>query len=1204
MRRFFEVVMMCSIGYATMAQSIDNAKWRLKSPNEYGTVKKVNDNIELTRGDKYPVKLVLRAYQDVIVEPQSTYQLSYQVSVEGPGDGYVTIFYGDKTGKWKSMLHLYKKQSLIKECDFTAMKFNIAVPDNVVKLRIDLRAQGQKTKVIFKDVELKLIKKEKEIALSLTDDNVILDGKLDDALWKNAEELTPFLHLGHIDQTLSVKSSAFVALKDDYLYVGYRLEEPNTENMKISSTEDVSEMENPIHIAHDDCIECFFSTDKKSYSHLIVNSAGVKYWEQVNSNNVMQSWFPTEKMDYSGDWEAKSFIGKDFWSVEMRIKLSALFGKRIGDKQTLFANFTRHRPNGNEKNHTWAAISGLRYNSLIDFPALVLTLPSLPESTQHKEQLKQVFTKRFEIPELIFAGKPIKIITQNGKKFKLGRTVEFNDKAGILNDETEKILMDAVKSARNDGTITVILERGDPFNTKLLNSNELKKLQSPEAFKLQLEPGRVTILGVSDEGILRGIATLALLTKRTHAQTEAELPAMTIYDAPRMSFRGWHISKVNDDIKQIIKLAYLLRFNKIIIRLHDFNLPSPFPFKSHPIGSKRYTTEFWIDMFNYARSLGLEPIPEFRPWGRVSYLKNMPGGKTFYVEDASLKKNKAYYRNLDVANPEAVKVVMDLQKEIIDTLKPKGFHIAMDEIHWGNTVTSPAAKAKNWKPSDWFVTAINYSYELFKANNVKLYIWGDMIDPGYNGKGIDMCGPELLARLPKDIAVMDWKYDGTKKYDADLPSIKMFVESGVETIGAPWHKTRNIPRVAHSIMSHNANGMCLTSWHPIQIKDLNPELIRSLGLMAYYSWSPEDCDLNHLQLLPDVIVHAAAYWKKADYPAENLTVLDYDGSLVSGSELAKLTGFPQDSTLDFINTPFKNYRGAYFKIFKKAGQVAALAVPGNEKYYHGTVINGEFNSELNGWKIRNKSNGTISNKNGHLKITAPSDKVFMRIFQDVPLDPEKCYSLHCRTKINGTGYGRLSTNIAYSEATWEKNTIGKNIKNKEWETCIIDLPAKCCKVRVNFSASGEGTTAWYDDVELQTKDKSLTTPNISIVVNRRAKVITFMHSTNKQDICEDLYIMERKFKDIIPGRYIICYKDNSKTDIPLIYRKNICAINDSALSCDSDLGLFGTIGERILVNIPTFTWINPLPDKVIESIEIMPGNSNKVSLLLFAVSID
>ncbi len=87
-----------------------------------------------------------------------------------------------------------------------------------------------------------------------------------------------------------------------------------------------------------------------------------------------------------------------------------------------------------------------------------------------------------------------------------------------------------------------------------------------------------------------------------------------------------------------------------------------------------------------------------------------------------------------------------------------------------------------------------------------------------------------------------------------------------------------------------------------------------------------------------------------------------------------------------------------------------------------------------------------------------------------------------------------------------------------------------------------------------------------------------------------------------PGSYVIVYADGSKAVIPLAYRVNIAAVNDPTLGRETD-GLFGTLGGSVFLNLPTYTWLNSHPGKMIKSIEIMPGNSKDMSLLVFGIAI-
>ncbi len=845
MKKCLSFTLLCLLFVGAIAQELKSSKWIAQSNNKSdGAVEIGADEIELVRGSQGAGKYMLRAYQDINVTPGTIYQFSYKIKVEGAGHGGGLIYQGNRQGKWDEKNIKYAPRK--KKCEFTEVKINLTAKADTVKFRTALLASGVNTKVTYKDIKLEPVGEQKDIVLKPSQATIKIDGKLNDSLWKDARKLSPFRVLGNVSRRTSVKNEVLLAVKDGSLYIAYRAEEPNIKGMKVSTAANVKEMQDTIGIYADDCVETFISTDQKSSTHLLVNPASIKHWEQKNIGKPSVTWYPTAKSNYTGDWEAKAAIGSKEWTVEMRIKLSSLFGKNIGGEQKLFVNFTRHRTQGKEPNQTWAPLSGKWYAVPDEFAPITLKLPAVKQADQQRGIVAK-FTKLLSIPEILIAGKPVKLIKRQ-QSFKLPVQVAIEDKTagidrGVLNGLNKSL---AVGKA---GAVKVILEVKSQLETPELSGNDLKKMQSPEAFKLELTPGKVAITGRTKAGVLRGIATMILMVNRAKFLPAVQLPALTLYDAPRMPFRGWLIGNVDpEEVKKTIETAYLLRLNKLFIVLDSYSSKTKFPFDSYPIGSKKTTKQQWIDVFNYARARGIEPIPYFSSWGRVQYLKHIPGGINLLVDDVDVIQKT--YRNLDVANPEAQKVMLKLQAEIIDTLKPKGFCIAMDETHYGNTVTSAAAKAKKWKPADWFIEAVNVNYAFLKKRGIKMYMYGDMIDPGYNGKQMKINGSEMLAQLPNDIAILDWKYDGKQDYTVDLPSIKMFKNAGLETIACPWFRTKNTPRLAYSVMRHNADGMCLTSWNTTQINELKPNLIRAAALTAYYSWSPEDCDLANLKFYP------------------------------------------------------------------------------------------------------------------------------------------------------------------------------------------------------------------------------------------------------------------------------------------------------------------------------------------------------------------
>lgn len=103
----------------------------------------------------------------------------------------------------------------------------------------------------------------------------VIDGKLDEAVWKNAERSSRFVDLIHGTETY-MDTRAAVLWDDEYLYVGYWIEEPNV-------TATLTERDAPIY--QDNDVELFVA-GADGYYEFEINSFGTIYevlffWEEV-----------------------------------------------------------------------------------------------------------------------------------------------------------------------------------------------------------------------------------------------------------------------------------------------------------------------------------------------------------------------------------------------------------------------------------------------------------------------------------------------------------------------------------------------------------------------------------------------------------------------------------------------------------------------------------------------------------------------------------------------------------------------------------------------------------------------------------------------------------------------------------------------------------------------------------------------------------
>ncbi len=1200
-RSMLVITLACSLLGAAHAETprlveLPLARWTAQSQQpDDGKASITPESFTLTRGGQGTGTYMLRVFQDVPVKAGGLYAFSYEVKVEGGGYSQGIIFNGNAEGVWDEPNARSTEQK--RKCDFTPVRTIVAATPTTVKFRLDLRAWGVNTTVTYRNVGLEQIGEQPDTTLTPTDAEITLDGRLDDPIWANAARFSPFRALGNVEVPSALGNEALIAVRDGSLYVGYRLSEPDVGGMTVSRPTDPTGL-SPIYIYNDDCAETFFSTDRTSFSHVIVNAAGARHWEQQNIGGPSVTWYPSTRVPFNPDWDAKAAVGDGEWTCEMRAKLSDLFGGPVGGDQRLYVNFTRHRPRGAEQNLTYAPIVGEFYAVPREFVPVTLKLPPLT-SPAASNAIDAEFSSLLGVPDLLMAGAPVKL-TKGAGTFRL----PGNPSISVRNVEIDPGVLQTLRdglTVGGGGEAEVTISVGDAFAGEALSADERAKLESPEAFRLDIAPGRAAITGRTRDGALRGIATLALMARRARLTQEASLPALTIYDAPRLPFRGLMIHPA----RAIIDVAFLLRMNKVVVFLDSFGRPTWFPFESYPIGGTQLTKQDLVELFDYARARGIEPIAYFASWGRTQYLKNMPGGVDLLVDDVDVLQKT--YRNLDVADPETHKVMLALQQEIIDTLHPQSFCIAMDEAHFGNMVTSEAARAKGWEPSDWYAEALRVNAEFLRPQGIRMIIWGDMIDPGHNGRHMDISGPELLARLPKDMTIFDWKYDGRREITEPYPSVKMFLAAGLPTIGCPWYAPKGVARLAHNIYREGGEGLLLTAWNSSSPDSMPSEWVRACALTAYLGWSPEDCDLGHFTFVPDAIMQGAAYWQRVGYPAGPTRSVAPPPGLTPGAELIKLLGLPEGTDLSFVATPFHNARGVGVEVFRHGEQPAAVALTGRDRAF---VRNGSFSQDLTGWTVAAGGDDTLFEVDqGTLKTTRVTGNEFRRVLQNVPLDPKREYIVRYRVKVQGPGTARAWSYSGDEKFQWdESRCVFSAATETEWTTKEIALPPGFGALRICLRVDGPGTTAWFDDVEVIEKgaDPTALAPRKALIpVNATARVVTFMHATSRQAVVEDnIRENQKNFGNLVPGEYHVRYADGETEVIPLTYRVNIVAVNDSALGRECDIGLFGTLGGSAFMNLPTFTWLNPHPEKTISSIEVRSGSSSEMTLLVFGVTLE
>ncbi|HID94408.1 MAG TPA: hypothetical protein EYP60_09995 [bacterium (Candidatus Stahlbacteria)] len=143
----------------------------------------------------------------------------------------------------------------------------------------------------------------------------IIDGKLDDRCWKRIKSLSIF---GSPDGNASrlEDTEIFLAYDDSVFYIAAKCTETKINQMKADCTERDGT------VWQDDNLWFFFDTnyDGITYYQLMVNPNGAVF----DRSCKLEAGKSTKNISWNGPWTVKSGRGKDFWTIEISVPLTAI----------------------------------------------------------------------------------------------------------------------------------------------------------------------------------------------------------------------------------------------------------------------------------------------------------------------------------------------------------------------------------------------------------------------------------------------------------------------------------------------------------------------------------------------------------------------------------------------------------------------------------------------------------------------------------------------------------------------------------------------------------------------------------------------------------------------------------------------------------------------------------------------------------------
>lgn len=302
----------------------------------------------------------------------------------------------------------------------------------------------------------------------------------------------------------------------------------------------------------------------------------------------------------------------------------------------------------------------------------------------------------------------------------------------------------------------------------------------PEEYHIQSNNVCVKIYASDRRGLIYGVETVLQMIKGD------KIIECEITDSPYMPLRGVHLGLPP---REEIPFFYrLIRYLLVPMHINTIFLQftAGMRFDKHPEineawmnAVKKSESGEWpklhhsdmiagggvleksevVDLIEYARSYGIEIIPEIQSLSHVQYItlahpelaeisgtpqENLPVDK----RSTDQPPNTFYHHSYCVLNEKCYQLIFDLIDEIIEVVRPEKYvHLGHDECYQ----IGICPKCKDKDPADLFAHHVTRIYEYLKKRNLNMMIWGDMLQNTTRYKT-----PPAIDKIPKDIILLDF----------------------------------------------------------------------------------------------------------------------------------------------------------------------------------------------------------------------------------------------------------------------------------------------------------------------------------------------------------------------------------------------------------------------------------------------------------------
>ena len=361
--------------------------------------------------------------------------------------------------------------------------------------------------------------------------------------------------------------------------------------------------------------------------------------------------------------------------------------------------------------------------------------------------------------------------------------------------------------------------------------------ESEQGYTLDVTADGVSIKARSLQGLFYGTQTfINLMTNNI----KTFIPFCHIEDWPDLEYRGAFLdirSMKNSEVDAYCKL--IDAFGALKLNVMETSFSANLPFENDPFTEQKekLTRESVEKIVARAKANYIEIIPHLQVISHEQWLRTHPKYLTDITAIPSYpgKHNSMWNNTICFAKPLGRQLTDLAIKETVKLLKPKHFHICMDEFvlcKWQKCNT-----CKDGHTLQQLLDEVDHNIQLVKSLGVQPIMYHDQLIAARNGN-VEM-SEALMKAVPRDVVMSIWDY-------AEQPREAQFDEFRKQGFGdrvgvSFCHRLTNTMTIPLMAKKLDGIGAILTYWgwlrqYFINETQVNPNAAAGTAITAEYAW--------------------------------------------------------------------------------------------------------------------------------------------------------------------------------------------------------------------------------------------------------------------------------------------------------------------------------------------------------------------------------